>query len=85
MRIRRGKYFWIDYKRYMKTPQWRNKREVVLHRAQYRCQCCKKREANQAHHLTYDRVGRERLSDLQAVCYHCHKHLLHKDKEQMAA
>lgn len=85
MRIRRGKYFWLDYDRYLKTPQWRNKRQVVLHRARYKCRHCKKRRATQAHHLTYVRVGKERLSDLQAVCYPCHKHLLHRDKERMAS
>ena len=30
-------------------------------------------EATQVHHLTYKRIGKERLDDLQALCRKCHE------------
>ena len=30
-------------------------------------------EATQVHHLTYERIGKERLDDLQALCRKCHE------------
>ena len=30
-------------------------------------------EAKEVHHLTYERIGKERLNDLQALCGKCHK------------
>ena len=30
-------------------------------------------EATDVHHLTYERIGKERLDDLQALCRKCHK------------
>ena len=29
-------------------------------------------EAKQVHHLTYERIGKEQLEDLQALCPECH-------------
>ena len=30
-------------------------------------------EATDVHHRTYERIGKERLDDLQALCGKCHK------------
>lgn len=83
------------YKReYLKSDEWKHKRDAVMHRAQRRrfydiegrdmglffdssayplCEndgCSN--EAKQVHHLTYERIGKEELEDLQALCPECH-------------
>lgn len=67
------KKFWNQYRLYLRSEQWFEKREKVLLRARYVCELCKEREASQVHHLTYERVFDERLEDLQALCVRCHK------------
>lgn len=43
-------------------------------RACGRCERCKKKSRRlEVHHLTYERLGRERDEDLQALCPSCHK------------
>lgn len=60
------------YQAYLYSDKWKAKRHKVLHRAKYKCERCKKKQATQIHHLTYKRIFNERLSDLQAVCSSCH-------------
>ncbi len=61
-----------EYQAYLYSDKWKAKRRKVLNRAKYKCKRCKKRRATQVHHLTYERIFKERLSDLQAVCGSCH-------------
>jgi hypothetical protein len=61
------------YQSYLLTPQWRDKRRRVLERERYICQGCRERRAEEVHHLTYERVGRELLFDLVALCSLCHR------------
>lgn len=62
------------YKEYIASTQWKKKRKQVLERARYRCEKCKiPTDRLEVHHLTYDRLGREDLHDLLAVCQDCHK------------
>ena len=60
------------YRAYLVSPQWaeRSRRTILL--AGGTCQRCGRRTATQAHHLTYDRLTRERDADLLAVCKPCH-------------
>lgn len=67
--------WWEAYTAYLKTEEWRDKRDRVLERDGYLCQACLRRKATQVHHLTYDRVLDEPLFDLVAVCSLCHEHL----------
>lgn len=39
---------------------------------------CQSRFRLQVHHKTYARLGKERLEDLQVLCFNCHK-LIHPD------
>ena len=64
-----------SYSRYRKTKRWQGKRRTIIKRAGNKCRKCKKRRATQVHHETYKRIGRERLSDLTAVCGGCHKRI----------
>jgi len=72
------------YERYLKSDAWQVLRMRVIHRDGAMCRAQKKtddgrlkmcfsRVSLQVHHLTYERFGNERLSDLITVCEQCHK------------
>lgn len=61
-----------EYRRYLESPEWSAKRAATFQRAYGICECCESFPATQAHHLTYERIGHEELSDLMAVCAFCH-------------
>ncbi|HSQ51975.1 MAG TPA: hypothetical protein VLL94_11995 [Nitrospiraceae bacterium] len=65
--------WWAWYSDYLKTPQWREKRQLVMKRAGGLCEGCAHAPATQVHHLTYERAGREMLFDLVAICDACHE------------
>ena len=64
------------YRRYLKTQHWQQIRAKVLQRAGNKCEMCGfepwRPGTLQVHHLSYDRVGRESLEDLVAICPKCH-------------
>lgn len=60
-----------EYTAYLQSPAWQRVRARVLDRAKGRCETCGK-PATQVHHLTYERLGHEYMSDLLAVCEPCH-------------
>ena len=64
----------MDYQTYLRSPEWKAKRQEKLDSCQNKCECeggcC--REATQIHHLHYDTLGNESLGDLQALCAKCH-------------
>jgi hypothetical protein len=68
-----GPNFWEKYNEYLNSPEWREKRELVLRRANGICEGCGKVNATQVHHLNYAHVGREMLFELVAVCDACHE------------
>lgn len=70
---RSNRKFWERYDEYLSSPQWRSRRAKVLERAGGICEGCREREATQVHHLNYQRIGREMLFDLVAVCEACHE------------
>lgn len=68
------------YERYISSPEWKKKREKALKSAHYKgkywCQDCGwnfKVDQLEVHHLTYERLGKERDTDLIVVCSRCHK------------
>ena len=79
----------LKYGQYLLSDCWRMQlRPCCFQRAGYRCQAmvinasgdperCP-RKATEVHHLTYDRVGRERPEDLMAVCSQHHRVLHNK-------
>lgn len=62
------------YKSYMNSGNWRRKRSLKLEQAGHRCEACGRRQAKglHVHHLTYARLGNERLADLAVLCKDCH-------------
>lgn len=61
------------YLTYMRSAAWFALRRVIILRAKGRCERCHKGGRLEVHHLTYERLGHERLTDLLAVCPSCHK------------
>ncbi len=59
------------YGRYLQSPEWKWRRSIVMVLGRGRCACCGA-VADQVHHLSYARKGRELLRDLLPVCGPCH-------------
>jgi 5-methylcytosine-specific restriction endonuclease McrA len=65
--------WWRWYNGYLRSPEWKLKREGILLRSQGRCEKCAGRKPIQVHHITYARVGNELPEDLAALCFDCHR------------
>lgn len=64
----------MPYEEYLRTPEWRARRQEALKRAQYRCQLCNSPQPPlEAHHRTYERLGAEAPEDLFVLCKSCHQ------------
>lgn len=72
--------WWAKYDAYLKSPEWAERRKLVLERDDHQCKACNKRRATQVHHLSYKHVGREPLFELVAVCVPCHEQLTGMDR-----
>lgn len=64
--------WWRQYERHLSSNKWQKTRIQVFRRAYWTCECCHKARATQVHHLSYEHVGCENLSELLAVCVACH-------------
>lgn len=71
-RTRRGEAAPDFYQSYLNSPAWRSTRNDALRRAKYTCERCGRRRDLNVHHKTYERLGAERPSDLEVVCFVCH-------------
>jgi len=59
------------YADYLRSAHWLAIRTEALRWWGNKCCVCKQK-ATEVHHNTYDRIGRELLTDLVAVCRACH-------------
>ena len=69
------KEWFNQYSKYLQSPEWKRKRDLVLKRDNYKCQACLTGLATQVHHKSYEFVdlsGSEPCFDLISVCYPCH-------------
>ena len=64
----------LQYKKYLKSDDWKRKRYVVLKRDNWTCQECGV-PANQVHHKKYAKyqIGKEPIKWLVSLCAECHK------------
>lgn len=69
-----------EYKEYLASREWAILREKVRKRSRNKCERCKVNKQDAVHHLTYERIGRELLEDLQAICKPCHEFLSAKSE-----
>lgn len=74
-----------QYQRYLRSPEWRDKRERVLRRDGYQCQSCLGVPATQIHHLPGSyKYGRYcPLFLLVSVCDHCHDEISAIDRGEL--
>ena len=61
------------YHDYLKSPEWKAKREQKLFEAGGKCQLCNEGGKLHVHHRTYERVFNELMSDLIVLCQSCHE------------
>lgn len=60
---------------YLHSFEWRTLRQQVLLRDNYACQSCGAKQNLEVHHITYEQLGKEKLTDLVALCSKCHNHV----------
>lgn len=63
----------LTYAQYLDTDHWQTMRRLALEAADHACQLCGGTDELDVHHRSYERVGRERLTDLVALCEPCHE------------
>lgn len=77
----RRQRLWFDlYAQYLESPEWRTLRARVIERDE-RCRRCFL-PGEVVHHLTYERIGAERLGDLFFLCTSCHEEA-HRTKARL--
>ena len=71
-----------EYRQYIASPEWQEKRKVALLVADNRCEACEiprwlasiaYDQDLHVHHLHYQNVGNEQTGDLQVLCRRCHE------------
>ena len=60
------------YAEYLGSDHWKDVRARKLEAIGFCCESCSTKSYLQVHHLTYSRVGAERLGDLMVLCGRCH-------------
>ena len=76
-------YFQRSHADYLASPEWAERRSLVMDRASGMCEGCRKVMATEVHHLSYRNWGNEFLFELVALCSDCHDriHRLNEDRE----
>ncbi len=78
-----------DYAKYLKTNAWHKKRKEILDIRGHKCEepGCGATTNLQVHHLTYERLYHERISDFKVLCRKHHEkvHNLNQWNENLTA
>jgi 5-methylcytosine-specific restriction endonuclease McrA len=61
-----------EYRAYLRSERWQELRLLVLLRDDHCCRQCGATNRLEVHHLTYERLYHEPLSDLICLCAGCH-------------
>ena len=64
--------FKAKYHAYLLSDEWRNRRACRAYMDGHRCLKCGSTENLETHHVTYERLFRERMRDLITLCHKCH-------------
>lgn len=62
-----------EYSEYLNSDAWKLRRNKRLAIAKFRCAACGAGKSVQVHHLTYERIFNEEMSDLLPLCDSHHK------------
>ena len=68
------------YQAYLLSPEWKAKRELVFKKQGKRCRECETTKGLHVHHLTYERIFNERVSDLIVLCEKHHRYIHNRYK-----
>lgn len=74
-----------EYEAYLDSDEWRAFRARVIKHYDNKCAKCGadgKNEILHVHHLTYEKLFKERLSDVELLCVPCHKKADEKRKNK---
>lgn len=71
----------MNYKNYLKSKHWKNKKKESYASKNYKCFFCPKRNNLQLHHITYENLGKELTEDLIYLCREHHTYV-HKSGEK---
>ena len=77
-----------SYSDYLETDHWQSMRIRVRNKYNSTCHCCALQATPDTyhcfsvHHITYARLGNEKLPDLVYVCQECHE-LIHRLQDQL--
>jgi hypothetical protein len=63
----------LFYMLYLRSPLWRVRRRLWILGAWGRCERCGSRRRLTIHHQSYGRLGHERRSDVEVLCWPCHR------------
>jgi 5-methylcytosine-specific restriction endonuclease McrA len=62
----------LPYADYLDSEHWKARSNLARERDGRQCRDCGSKQNLNVHHLTYDRLGEERLDDLITLCRGCH-------------
>ncbi len=62
-----------NYEEYLKSEYWYALVRAKRHSVGNKCEKCGSTHRLEVHHLTYERLGQEKLMDLQVLCSYHHK------------
>ena len=68
-----------DYYQSLNNPDFEALSMQVFKRDGFQCQKCKTAKNLVVHHINYERLGHEKLSDLVTLCKSCHKKVHEED------
>lgn len=62
-----------DYDRYIRSTEWKNKRKAFIKLKNGKCERCGCSRNLQVHHIHYRTFGKERVKDVEVLCFGCHE------------
>ena len=65
----------INYYQYIQTQAWEEMRQKVFRRDGFKCVICNEAKDLNVHHITYENLGAEKVSDLVTLCRNCHEEI----------
>jgi hypothetical protein len=63
----------VKYRAYLRTDHWQAKRQEALTHYGRSCARCEATGKLHVHHKTYQRLFKERITDLEILCERCHR------------
>lgn len=73
----------VDYQEYLKSPEWKEKRDIRLALDGYTCRLCGSGKNLHVHHISYKNLGTpEEVDDLITLCEKCHARVHERDFER---